>query len=157
MRNVKIYIGMVVMSFVTFCNVHILTDNSATERLIMLNDVEALAEEEPMGTDYGKELRSSLCESGTNYYHCVSIMDEKKYCLPSDETYCGAGDEKGDDTTTPGNENDSPYDPETENNSYSDSIITGHQYYCNNEGHSFVNSMCFKRCTNCGLTVYLCN
>ena len=132
----KEILGIVTVLMVIFANMYLTLSDNTFDRLLILNNVESLADPEnpnhPQNNN-GKELRSFYCESGAEYYVCMTGFPDD-HCNYEDETYCGVGDTPSDDVTTPGLVNDK----------------------CKYYGHIFVDTFCFRECLRCGLTIGLC-
>ena len=134
-KKIKSIGGLLALTAILLANLHILSSDKAMERLLLLQSVESLAEEE-LEMDRYKELCSFLCSDGSYYLKCTEVFDEDKYCLPSQETYCPVGTEKDTTVTVPGNT----------------AII---QSGCSSLGHNWLISGIVKQCGRCGLTIKL--
>lgn len=127
----KKILGIVTVLMVIFANMYLTLSDNTFDHLLVLNNVESLAGGENQKN--GNELRSFYCESGAEYYVCMTGFPDD-HCNYEDETYCGVGDTPSDDVTTPGLVNDK----------------------CKYYGHIFVDTFCFRECLRCGLTIGLC-
>ena len=134
-KKIKSIGGLLALTAILLANLHILSSDKAMERLLLLQNVESLAEEE-LEMDRYKELCSFLCSDGSYYVKCTEVFDEDKYCLPSQETYCPVGTEENTNVIAPGNTD----------------II---QRSCSSLGHNWITSEIVKRCGRCGLTIRL--
>lgn len=126
-------LGIVTVLMVIFANMYLTLSDNTFDRLLVLNNVESLAGGENPSFSNGKELRSYFCESGAEYYECMT-GDPSDNCEYTEETYCSVGDEPVDNLVTPGVANDK----------------------CKYYGHMFVDTFCFRECTRCGIKTYLC-
>lgn len=129
----KKILGIIAVVAVIFVNLYLTSSDNTIERLIFLQNVESLAEEE-MEVDRYKELGSFLCQDGSYYQKCISVMNHDKFCLPSQETYCHVGTEVDSNVITPGN---------------TDIIAKS----CSSLGHIWNISADFKWCSRCGLKI----
>ena len=130
----KKILGIVTVLMVIFANMYLTFSDNTFDRLLVLNNVESLANgENPSFSNNGKELRSYFCESGAEYYKCMTGVPSDN-CEYTEETYCSVGDGPSDNLVTPGVANDK----------------------CKYYGHIFVDTFCFRECTRCGIKTSLC-
>lgn len=130
----KKILGIAAIAMIAFANLHLVSSDETMERLIMLNDIESIADENEYDILNGKILRSFYCESGNEYYECVYANAEDK-CHYLSETFCGAGD--------------SPAEGGTESSGEANDL-------CSNTGHIFSSTLCYTTCIRCGLTTKNC-
>lgn len=132
MRKKILGITVILMTFLA--NLYLVSSDGTFERLMMLNDVESIAEDNEYDIVLGKELRSFYCESGSEYYECM-YADADDKCHYSLETFCGAGDSPAEGgTENPGEVND----------------------LCAYDGHIFIETRCYRTCVRCNLSSFIC-
>ena len=141
-KKIKSIGGLLALTAILLANLHVLSSDKVMERLLLLQNIESLAEGENAANDNDpfnfndKELGSFLCSDGSYYQRCVGAIEYGKNCEPEEETYCPVGTEENTNVIAPGNTD----------------II---QRSCSSLGHNWITSEIVKRCGRCGLTIRL--
>lgn len=136
MRKIKFYLGAIAIAAIALVNMQVLMDDSTTERLLMLNDVEALATDDWFVMN-AKEMRSYQCDGGSYYDVCESA-DPNRHCDEDKQIHCPVGEEENENNTTPG-----------DSATIKDDCLT--------LGHNYSETPCFKQCLRCGISFNLCD
>lgn len=129
MKKYKIYTFTAIIIAVIFVNLQISLNNDSVERLLMLNNVEVLAN----GDLYaGYELRAGICEDTTPLYRCEYTSSGS--CSTLDEDLCEPASV-----------------PHPNANTVAPNDI------CKTLGHNWQTTDCFRTCLRCHFQFSTCN